>query len=128
MFFYIHELPAEDHYIVCLEHLLFGRKFQIVDLIGEGPQRLHLLPRLSTANSYLNVHRYTLSLGIKRPLGVPLASQDKVLCGHYACFDVGEGGLRRCNLEHRQIGQKFQPVTYYVSLPEVSDVTAGRSH
>lgn len=71
MIFYIYELPAKDHYIVCLEHSLFGKKFQIVNLIGEGPQRLHLLPGLSTANSCLNVHRYTLSLGIKRPPGCP---------------------------------------------------------
>lgn len=101
MLFDIYELPAKDHYIICLEYLLFEKKFQIVDLIGEGPHRLHLLPRLSTANSYWNVHRYTLSLGIKTPVGVPLASLDKVLCGHYACFDVGRGGLRRYGLKHR---------------------------
>lgn len=128
MLFYIYELPAKDHYIICLEHFWFEKKVQIVDLIGEGPHRLHLLPRFSTAYSYLNVHRYTLSLGIKTPVGVPLASLDKVPCDHYACFDVGRGGLRRCGLEHRQIGQKFQPVTYYMSLPGVSDVIAGRSH
>ncbi|XP_057610603.1 odorant-binding protein 2b [Chionomys nivalis] len=38
MLFYIYELPAKDHYIVCLEHLLFGKKFQIVDLIGKHPK------------------------------------------------------------------------------------------
>lgn len=37
MLFDIYELPAKDHYIICLEHLLFEKKFQIVDLIGEGP-------------------------------------------------------------------------------------------
>ncbi|XP_041530848.1 vomeronasal secretory protein 2-like [Microtus oregoni] len=38
MLFFICELPAKDHYIVCLEHLLFGKKFQIVDLIGKHPK------------------------------------------------------------------------------------------
>ncbi|XP_050011136.1 vomeronasal secretory protein 2-like [Alexandromys fortis] len=35
---FIYELPAKDHYIVYLEYHLFGKKFQIVDLIGKHPK------------------------------------------------------------------------------------------